>query len=429
MPQKSLPHVRIRKPTQPGLHLPHHTNTKLYLQILITNDLLHSPFSILHSPITILHSAFCILLLSSCDFFYSTVPYNGNEEPPLLVVNALLNEQEPPRVYISRSFFFADTARYIRVPDSRYSSGYRNLGSHNGNLCDASACLIITNHHSPFTNNLHYIPASQASAYADELGYYTTDDLHLSPHDTVTLRVSHPLYGSASATQVCPDTIRVSIQSVEITNYAEAKIKLYIAPYHGNSDDVIFLSCGMCFDGSYSFKFDNRSYVRPLPTSLLSPYLYSYNNAFLEFNTYQSDYGYFAGQHLLLPASAIRNGLTLDLIADAHIINFPPTIEELHCAPKAVQLRLIAMACTRDYYMYVQSVKASKGYIDTYVPRLTSAPEVEGNSGDIIGQIADVFSELGGQEGTQIQCNIHGGIGHFCLSSTDTCYYEYTSTP
>lgn len=370
-----------------------------------------------HTPILLI-----AILFTSCDFFYSTVPFEGSEEKPLLAVNALLDMQENPHIYVSRSFFFTDSARFIRIPDSRYSSGYQQAGSHNGNLSDASAVVTIS-HQAP--KQLHYVCIEQASAYKDELGYYTADDLHFRSQDTVSLRVSHPLYGSVSATQVCPDSIRMNIQSVEMTPYAEAKIRLHIAPYHGNDDDVIYLKGEMYVAGRYMFRRGHITYHHTIPNySYLKSYLYSYNNAFVDLNTYQSDYGYCAGQYLLLPASAIREGLTVDLLMDNHAIYVAPGEQNLQCVFDTVQLSLTAMTCTNDYHMYVQSVKASQGRADIYIPPLSSAAEVENDLGDIIKDISDIFSELGGQEGTQIQCNVQGGLGHFCLSTTCKCYYE-----
>lgn len=364
---------------------------------------------------------FIAALLTSCNFFNSTVPYKGTEEDPQLVVNALVNPKDTPKIYVSRSFFFMDKERYNRQPAGSTRPGvYQNHGVHNGNLNDASVSLTI-NHQAP--TDLQYLCIRKDSAYVDEMGYYTTGALTILPGDTVGLLASHPIYGTVSAAQICPDSISIRLLSVKMTNYAEAKIRLHFAPYHGNHDDVIYISGDMNLTGRYSFKSGNITYGYTITNHPHNTYLYSYDNRFIDLNTYQSDYGYYAGKYLLLPASAIKEGLDIDLIADIHAIT---TVngQDFKCKLDMVQLSLMASACTNDYYMYTQSLLADKGIDLSYTPKLSSVTAVDNEAGDMMEDITDIFSELGGQEGIQIQCNIHGGLGHFCLSTSDTCYYE-----
>ena len=63
------------------------------------------------------------LVLSSCrDMFNKMIEYKGNEEPPVLCLNADVKVGSPLKVYLTHSWFFLDENRYVGTSHAKKCS-------------------------------------------------------------------------------------------------------------------------------------------------------------------------------------------------------------------------------------------------------------------------------------------------------------------
>lgn len=393
----------------------------------------------------ILLCALCVLGMASCeDFFNSEVPYTGKADDRKLVVNATIQDGRYMRygLFVSQSYFIFDSAQYVIKADTFYNSngGYwisyyeeqRSLGL----LDDADVTLTI-GHNEP-------IPFSYGrEAYWPQKIY----PLAISAGDTVRLHVSHPVYGEAFGCQVQPAQISARIADVTFSNFGQVSFLLDIDPYEGAADDVVSISYhfangnGTVTETAKSL-FGNKTSSWPFWAYYGQRTLYSLDPVFSQLPNYQTSSGYYgasAGYYdgaasLYLPASALRDGASLRMIADQHLVTNDPDLT-YNVTFDTLQMEVQLMVHTYDDYRYTTSFANMQGQTAVDEPS-----HIMQTGGNIFDDINEIFSSLGGAEHyllfgnlsskdypnpTSASSDVPDVYGHFTLRSSSVCHYEY----
>ena len=316
---------------------------------------------------------FLPLLMSGCNFFYSTVEYRGKEaEPRLCVVSCM----QPPsmaydqvRVDVLHSEFFLYTGR-TDIPV----------------LQDAQVSLQV-NHASPMLLPFVSDPDtiySMRNTYdmnASVLSGYFSAPVAFAALDTLRLQVSHPVYGTADAVQVCPAKQAFTLTLDSVSQYGEMWCHLHLAPYAGSMSDVLTLQA-----------------VTQLPDAReLTTYIYTEDTCAARYDNVQL-LSYFAGAQLHLPVSA--EARDIPVVLDAHIVT------------DTLQLIMYALTRTREDYEYKTSldrVLARSMYVPVLSSMNESDPERMGfTMEELFNEIAESFDVLGQAENYQVYGNLTG---------------------
>lgn len=177
----------------------------------------------------------CGTLLSACE---RVIDYNGPEQQPMLVVNVTCHPGESAAVNVSHSVFFLDMA-----------AGMENL-----TLSDAKVSLSVNGE----AAILSYDPAAR--------NYPDPRILHEG--DEVSVLVTHPTYGKATATTVVPQAtdIRTTLRTSEFNGYRQDSIdseRNYYGLYACRTDSVwrISLALDKAEDTKYYRLTVNPSYT------------------------------------------------------------------------------------------------------------------------------------------------------------------------
>lgn len=313
------------------------------------------------------------LLLQGCNFFYSTVDYKGKEaEPRLCVVSRLLPPSvgsAPARVDVLHSEFFLNTGR-TDVPV----------------LQDARVSLQVN---SAAPVSLPYISDpdtiySMSSTYmlsSSVLSGYFAAPVVFGARDTVRLQVHHPVYGSASAVQVCPAQQAFKLNIDSVSRYGEVWCHLHLEAYTGAKSDVLTL----------------QAVTKPGDEDEFVTYVYTQDTCCERYDNMQVG-AYYAGVQLHLPVAAVARDI--------------PVVLDAHMPADSVQLTMYALTHTREDYDYQTSVERTLER-DLYVPALSSIRESDAEAmgytmQELFAQIAARFDVLGQAESYQVYGNLSG---------------------
>lgn len=357
------------------------------------------------------------LLLSSCDFFYSTVTYKGPEADPHLCVEARLTaspdgEKKRQEVYVTHSAFFLD--------------------SYYGSFPLVDDAVVTAQINSDRQVSGKYVQPKYDS-YSGKLrsgGYYRLD-LALAAGDSVWLNVEHPLYGKAEAMQVCPAQQSMDITVDSISRYGEIYAKMHLVGYQGNPTDVVTFiprvdrcQARLKYKRGISTTTDT---VIVFETDSVAVVMYSPDECFARYQDKQSLSGYYAGYSLTMPAQ--KENHVVPVILDSHL--FTGIVgEDLMIDYMFISIRTeVRTIEDYDYYTSLADVLGNNSY---YVPSMSSQTgdeqsETREYMEAVILSIREAFDELGNVEESQIYGNLSGEadkppIGCFSLINV----YEHT---
>lgn len=378
-----------------------------------------------------------MLLLSSCEwdnnFFYHPVDFKGVEEDSELVVIAHLEAGSTPRVMVNRSYFFKystatgtdpdDNLYYIDYDgDTVYAGSY---GLNRGWLKDATVEMQIDG--GPWeklTCGRDTLCTNEYSAMYEVVYSYRSSRV-LHEGELVNLRVSHPDFPKqATASQRIPMSARAELLSVSDPETYNICFKLQIPEYQGADEEV------MCFRATTYMSYidvakhlnEDSTYSLPGDTIGISiyteHYVYGQDVNFSRYDNInkQLSLGYWGSNHVGLFCSANRYGTDITLPIRAF---YEPLVEydygTSYTGYRTDSIVLEVRMMSRDAYLQTASMVAA-GYMRVSVSDLWKQDDFF-DIGDLIGEIEEVFSELGTLEGVQVFSNVEGGFGHVTASS------------
>ncbi len=396
---------------------------------------------------------FPLLLLTSCgedNWFSHRVDYNDVAEPSQLVLTSFLVAGQNPVVYVNHSWFFLDPDRAPKLND--YMGGF--YGQTNvGGLTDADVNMIINE------KDTFHLTCPPSVGFTGIMGYST--DHQLAPGDQVRIIASHPDYGTATATDRVPYPVTFSVDSIQEDGY-NVTFNLHLDAYQYTPGDVLCLRAETKVHREYHYWdaehlgykdtvifYNGKPYTTSRPVygdtieNVFEEYVY-YKYTYgqhIEFSLFEGNmamskgfYGVDAKYNmgLCMPASAIKNGLTIPMAAyintkpqpessnnNYHGHDYYPdkntrrdttiiTLEEIRLEVRILSeqeaMCRIADNKRRDVNYY---------YVWPYPQEETIANDAEG----IIETIQDLFDTMGNMEGVQVFDNVDGGIGHVTASS------------
>ena len=216
--------------------------------------------------------------------------------------------------------------------------------------------------------------------------------------DTVEIHVSHTKYAPITARQVMPNTVKAEITECELMSNGWVSVKLQLAAYHGNPDDIIAIR----LDSGVVQMTNKRS--GEIINNVFEA-LYSTEPVFSEALNLQAA-GYYGGRKgydLFFPASALSQPMEIYLIADCMRGFNQESYSDIHIQ----NLTLSVRACTYDYYLYEQFYRV---YRDLWLEEPSGIPSQDGN---IMEEILKSITEtLGQQEKVAVYTNVEGGLGY-----------------
>ena len=376
------------------------------------------------------------LALSSCEnMFNKMITYNGSPEPASLCLSAEITVDLPAKVYLTRSWFFLDTDRF---------EGNPNYGiQRRGIVSDATVEMQV--------NGGEWLPLTYV--YAED---YYTRPCTFQAGDKVTIRAQHPDFATVTATETVPakptftplinapreSVLPLTFQMDALPLSADQVVFFDVTAYGFRTDTNVIVVYDY-YSGSYDEAVD--TFVLVDKTPVLCRMLYSEDFMFSEYNlprTTHNLYGqngplYTSGDHfteskdvtlLLDLAKWTYRDDVYDVAPDtlklSDLDNPEETLrkgtQQANCFDSIVVNVRVSNA---SFYMYRTTVAGNRS--SSSVPEISWYSD-EGSNGfdDIFGEIAEIFSELGNQEGTQIYSNVENGFGHLCfLNQTQRLIY------
>ena len=381
----------------------------------------------------ILYILTSLLMLTSCeDMFRKMVVYNGDEEPPVLCLNAEITVGRPMKVYVTRSWFFLDENRFVGNP--------QNGVTRRGIVGDANVQMQVNDGEWQTLTFVH-LPDTVLYGHVTERASYYTCDYGFKAGDKVTIRAEHPDYETVTATEVVPAepqftvtqneqrdqvfSFTISVDSLPAVN--DEVIFFYIVGFGRRQYTVVDL--GDQVDGGYAYD----SIVRNEP--MVFQRLYSEDFMFSEYNLPRTNHGYYSQNGpLYTSADHFLSGKQVTILLDCAKYSYngdswEDTIGSYVIANRydlhgvgdgklildsvVVNVRL----SNYSFYRYRATILANNGGTSRTAPEISIYDNSESGEGygDIFSEISEVFSELGVQEGFQAYTNIDGGFGHFAF--------------
>ena len=380
----------------------------------------------------ILYILLSLMLLTSCeDMFRKMVVYNGDQEPPVLCLNAEITVDRPVKVYLTRSWFFLDENRFVGNPN--------NGITRRGIVGDATVQMQVNDGEwQPLT--FVHLPDTTLYGHVTERASYYTCDYDFRAGDKVTIRAEHPDYETVTSTEVVPVkpqfTVTQNEQREQVFSYTVSVDALPAV-----NDEVIFF---------YVVGFGHRMYawadnIEEVPggyrydtVATISPVyyqrIYSEDFMFSEYDLPRTNHGlYTQNGALYTSASHFASDRNVTILLDCAKNNYngssysdtlgsgfrpeeegyPYSLgdERLFLDSVVINVRLSNYA----FYMYRTTVLANSGGSSSYAPEISLYSNEGGGEGygDIFSELAEIFSELGVQESFQAYTNVNGGFGHF----------------
>lgn len=402
-----------------------------------------------------LYAVFALaLMLCACDwdnnFFYQPVDFRGEAEEPQLVVNAILEADCTPVIYVNRSVFFLDTTAYEMVEHEERYEGDSTLYTYVTNdlrrdyVKDATVEMRIDD--GPWTkltcqqmiDSLRY--TNPGTAFRTEVSWAYVSDIMLRPGNRVEVRIAHNDYPKgASVTTVIPLRAGASIEDVDFS--VERKpywlpIKIILPPYQGNPTDVLSIRARSLYyriDSIHTYLgldpltgdslWQHEETDRTPMDDYWSRWVYSRDIGFARFDNINQS----------LSDNHYGSNCSIGLYHDVNLTDAPITIEvevpyfdpeyyrslfyesmsayhTMYAGADTILVEVVTV--NRDAYFYLSSMMQA-GYISNYVsdPWYDSSENPSFDLSDILDEIQDAFSEMGSMEGVQIYGNVKGAFG------------------
>lgn len=362
------------------------------------------------------------VVLSSCDFFYSTVEYKGKEsEPHLCVLSQFNAAQTEQRIYVSHSEFFLRT----ETNDLPYVS-------------DAIVQVQVNNNPAV---KAEYVPYSSSTVVKDENGawnysnaqggYYAVN-VPVTASDKVSLHVEHPTYGKAEAEQISPDSQPAQIKVDSVSRYGEVYGQLTLPAYRGAEDDVLTILCRIdsCV-ARLTIEQKGRTFtdtIRVRKDDQWAAVIYSQNELFGRLDNYQTPLGYYGGWALDAPVT--KEQQNVPFIVDMHVAMIDGCTLEID----SLTFTIITNVRTQDDYKYFASADRVTGrslYVSELSSQRTSQDQEEDDISieELMYNIGTMFDVLGNAESNQLYSNLTGiknmePIGFFSITHTSETTYK-----
>ena len=380
----------------------------------------------------ILYILLSLLLLTSCeDMFHKMIVYNGDEEPPVLCLNAEITVGRPMKVYVTRSWFFLDENRFVGNPN--------NGITRRGIVGDATVQMQVNDGEWKPLAFVH-IPDTTLYGHVTERASYYTCDYAFQAGDKVTIRAEHPDYETVTATEVVPAkpqyTVTQNEQREQVFSFTFSVDSIPAA-----DDGVIFfyvvgfghrqhthLQIRDNVDEGYVY--DSIMYYEPV----VCQRIFSEDFMFSEYNLPRTSHGFYtqngplytSADHFLTNkqvtilldfAKYNYNGeLWMDTIGTDTIAN-RYDLQGVDDAKLVLDSVVVNVRLSNySFYRYRATVYANSGSSSSYAPEISlyeNSGTEQGYNGDIFGDLSELFSELGVQESFQAYTNVNGGFGHF----------------
>ena len=379
----------------------------------------------------ILYILLTTVLLTSCeDMFRKMVVYNGDEETPVLCVNAEITVGRPVKVFVTRSWFFLDENRFVGDP--------RNQITRRGIVGDATVEMQVNGGEWQRLSFVH-LPDTTIYSHVTEQASYYTIDYDFRAGDVVTIRAQHPDYETVTATEKVP----AKPQAVATLTEQRENVLFFsvsVNPVQAQPNDVIFFyvtGFGHLQNTYYLIREElPEGYLYDTLVTdeqLAFQRLYSEDFMFSEYDLPRTQHGFYTQNGpLYTSAEHFTSGGNVTLLLDCAKFIYNGGIsstDTLGCAiaPDRYSLPndefryfidsvvITVRLSNESYYMYRTTVMANSGSRSSYAPEISLYSNEGGGEGygDIFSELADLFSELGVQEGFQAYTNIEGGFGHF----------------
>ena len=369
-----------------------------------------------------------ILLCTSCEnMFNKMITYNGDEEPPVLCLNAEIIAGQPMKVYLTRSWFFLDTERFVGDP--------RNNIERRGIVGDANVEMKVNDGE---WLALDFVALPDTSIYGhrqEGKSYYTTTYV-VKAGDKVTIRASHPDYKTVTATEVVPPKPMFTVlQHDPIDMVVPITFNMDALPT-ATKDQIVYFSItafGSIVDTVMYINYTDYTYttqdtfIVEDKEPIVCSRIYSEDFMFSEYNLPRTTHNYYTQNGpLYTSADHFTEARSVEILLDCakwsyngraeeDTLDIDPSefyLSENHTSSKLDSVVISVRLSNQSFYMYRTTAYGKRSS--------TSAPEIslydDGQGGDDIGdifdEIAELFSELGNQEGTQIYTNVENGFGH-----------------
>lgn len=391
----------------------------------------------------ILYILLTTVMLTSCeDMFRKMVVYNGDEETPVLCVNAEITVGRPVKVFVTRSWFFLDENRFVGDP--------RNQITRRGIVGDATVEMQVNGGEWQRLSFVH-LPDTTIYSHVTEQASYYTIDYDFRAGDVVTIRAQHPDYETVTATEKVPAKPQFTISNAEFfgNNNQVLALTFDVNALNNSEDNIVFFSVISHFtitDTIVITMFEHRDYGKGYGEDS-SYYMviarhgpcytqrtYSEDFMFSEYDLPRTQHGFYTQDGpLYTSADHFNENRQVVILSDLNSEFYgKDLLDTLEVGPykqgdilpqhpgesyvlDSVQVGM--RISNYAFYMYRTTVMANSGGVSSYAPEISLYSNEGGGEGygDIFSELAELFSELGVQESFQAYTNVNGGFGHFCF--------------
>lgn len=370
-----------------------------------------------------------LLLCTSCEnMFNKMITYNGDPEPPVLCLNAEIFAGEQMKVYLTRSWFFLDTERYVGDP--------RNNIERRGIVSDATVEIQV-NDGEWLALNYVAVPDTTIYGHRQEGKSYYTTAYYAKAGDKVTLRASHPDYKTVTATEIVPPKPMYSVLQHEPIDMVVPFTFCMDALPTATKDQIVYFSItafGSIVDTVMRTHYHETDTTRDtLIVTGIEPIscsrIYSEDFMFSEYDLPRTTHNYYTQNgSLYTSADHFTEARNVEILLDCDkwsyngryerdTLDMDPSEFELrsHTSSKLDSIVISVRLSNQSFYMYRTTVYGKSA--STSAPEISLYSEGQGGDdfGDIFDEIAELFSELGNQAGTQIYSNVENGFGHLSI--------------
>lgn len=408
------------------------------------------------------------LMLCACDwdnnFFYQPVDFRGEAEEPQLVVNAILEADSTPVIYLNRSVFFLDKhATDSTIYTEAYSNGqlntdysYTSLGLQRGYITDASVEMCI--------NGDEWLPLVCKEVTITRTNRYSTieyrtpgwayvSDVKLRAGDRVEVRIAHKDYPKgASIVTVIPVRAGATVSKPDFDTKRKpylTPVVVTLPPYKGDPTDVLcfravaYAYAHRCFynfsgidpqTGDSLWIYDEHNSSHERIAVIYHEAVYSKDIAFARFDNInqklsQNGFGSLLSVGLFCDVNRTDENRSIELevpyepyggyyYSSKHSID--DTLRYVTSFLQTDSIVIEVRSVNRDAYLYLSSMMQA-GYIsnEVYDPWLNNSGNPDFDLGEILDNIQDAFSEMGSMEGIQIYGNAKGAFGQVGAVTTE----------
>ena len=372
-----------------------------------------------------------LLLLTSCEnMLHKMIEYNGDEEAPVLCINAEITVGKTMKVYVTRSWFFLDENRYVGNPD--------NGITRRGIVRDASVQMQVNDGEWQALTFV-YIPDTVLYGHVTERASYYTCDYDFHAGDKVTIRAEHPDYETVTATEIVPDKARFTVTQDEQRDQVFF-FNFSVDALPAVNDEVIFFYIVGFGHRQYTsleirdkmdegYVYDTIVYYTPVAFQRL----YSEDFMFSEYNLPRTNHGlYSQNGPLYTSADHFLSDKQVTILLDCAKYSYngyswedtlgSGIVANQYDLPGAFDSKMVldsvvinVRLSSYSFYRYRATVLANSGSSSRTAPEISLYDNSEAGEGygDIFSEISEVFDELGIQESFQAYSNVEGGFGHF----------------